>query len=82
MIEYSLALITGYVMAKWFTPYAPKLQTNKYHIHHWMWGTALLCLLLILDMKDDVSVGLLTGIILEGLSYKNWKIQRVYGSVR
>ena len=76
MIEYSLALIIGYVLAKWVTPYSPKLLTKKYHIHHWIWGTCLLCFLLILDVKDDVSIGLLTGIDLEGLSYKNWKIYR------
>ena len=82
MIIYSLALIGGYVIAKALTPILPSLKTKKYHLHHWMWGTCLLCLLLIFDIKDDVSVGLLTGIILEGLSYKNWKLKRVYGAVR
>ena len=29
MIEYSLALIMGFVIAKAVTPYSPKLQTKK-----------------------------------------------------
>ena len=82
MLEYSLALIMGYVVAKWFTPYSPRLKTKKYHIHHWMWGTCLLCFLLIFDIRDDVSIGLLTGIVLEGLSYKNWKLKRAIGADR
>lgn len=75
MIEYSLALIIGYVLAKWITPYSPKLITKKYHIHHWMWGFSILCILLIFNIKDNISIGFLTGIILEGLSYKNWTIR-------
>ena len=76
MIRYSLGLILGFVCAKAVTPYSPKLLTEKYHIHHWMWGTLILCLLLILDIEDDRVIGIFTGIVLEGLSYKNWKIWR------
>ena len=76
MIEYSLGLITGYVVAKSLTPYSPRLRTNKYHIHHWMWGTMILCLLLFLDIDNPIIIGLFTGVVLEGLTYKNWKLKR------
>ena len=77
MIFYSLGLIVGYSGSKWITPHSPKLLTKRFHIHHWIWSSFILVLLLIFGWNNNVSVGLLTGIALEGLSYKNWKIKRV-----
>ena len=76
MIEYSLGLVAGYVCAKAITPHSPRLVTKNYHIHHWMWGTIVLCVLLILRIEDPLVIGTLTGVVLEGLSYENWKLKR------
>jgi len=77
MIEYSLGLVIGYAFAKGLTPIAPKLLTKKLHIHHWIWATALLiiCHYLKLD-NHNLIIGALTGIALQGLSYKNWSLIR------
>jgi hypothetical protein len=74
MLKYSLALIAGYAGSKWITPKCPSLKTKSLHIHHWIWGSIILISFLILDWNNDVSNGLLTGIVLQGLSYKNWSI--------
>ena len=76
MINYSLALIGGYVVAKWVTPRSPSLLTKRFHIHHWMWGTSILCIILALGIENELVIGALTGVVLEGLSYKNWKLKR------
>ena len=76
MIEYSLGLIIGYSLAKALTPFAPRLRTEKYHIHHWMWATILLSLLFLAGLESDILIGIVTGIALEGLSYKNWSLLR------
>lgn len=76
MIDYSLGLVTGYVCAKALTPIAPSLLTKKYHIHHWIWATALLVIELYLGVTPDYFIGIITGVALQGLSYKNWSIKR------
>ena len=76
MIEYSLGLVIGYAGAKAITPISPKLLTKNYHVHHWIWATGLLLLILYLGTIADVFIGIITGIALQGLSYKNWSIKR------
>jgi hypothetical protein len=76
MIEYSLGLVVGYASAKAMTPYVPSLLTKKYHIHHWVWAIALLVVALYLGVSNDAFIGIITGIALEGLSYKNWSVKR------
>lgn len=76
MIEYSLALIAGYVIAKWATPIFPSLKSKRFHLHHWMWGTGVLLTMLALEVTDELLIGAFTGVVLEGLSYKNWRLRR------
>jgi len=82
MIEYSLGIIIGYAIAKALTPYAPKLLTDNYHIHHWMWATMLLPLVFLINLQSEIVVGIITGIALEGLSYNNWTLKRKKSSVK
>lgn len=76
MIEYSLGLVTGYVVAKVLTPYSPSLLTAKYHIHHWIWATLILVIMMYVGLDTDSLIGIITGVALQGLSYKNWSIKR------
>ena len=73
MIEYSIGLILGYSIAKYFTPRVSSIIVGKYHIHHWIWSFVILLILLNVAVSDEL-IGLITGICLEGLSYKNWSI--------
>ena len=75
MIEYSLGIVAGYVIAKTLTPYSPSIIIKNYHIHHWMWGSALLLIILYLGVDNYAFNGLVTGVVLEGLTYKNWKLR-------
>ena len=76
MIEYSLGLVTGYVVAKALTPHSPSLLTAKYHIHHWIWATAILVIMMYVRLDTDSLIGIITGVALQGLSYDNWSIKR------
>jgi hypothetical protein len=76
MIGYSIGLIGGYASAKLLTPLFPSIKTEKIHIHHWIWSSLILIILYISGYTNNVSIGLLTGIALQGLSYKNWSIRR------
>jgi len=75
MIQYSLGVIAGYAGAKWVTPRCLSLKTKKLHIHHWMWATVLLAVMIYVE-PDEVVIGALTGVALQGLSYKNWGMKR------
>tara|TARA_R110000751_G_scaffold73678_3_gene148950 strand:- start:788 stop:1027 length:240 start_codon:yes stop_codon:yes gene_type:complete len=74
MITYSLGLIGGYATAKLLTPLLPSIKTKNFHIHHWIWSSTILLILYGVENINNVSIGLLTGIALQGLSYKNWNI--------
>ena len=82
MIVYSLGLVIGYGIAKWVTPLMPSLVYSKYHLHHWIWATTLLSIMLLLGDRINTAnwydsvCGVITGIALQGLSYKNWSIKR------
>lgn len=76
MILYSLGLIGGYALAKWVTPRCSSIKSKRFHLHHWMWAGALLGVVLAWEVSDPLLIGWLTGISLEGLSYKNWGLLR------
>ena len=40
-----------------------------------MWGSALLLIILYLGVDNYAFNGLVTGVVLEGLTYKNWKLR-------
>ena len=77
MINYSLSLIFGYAIAKGLTPLLPAIKTKRLHIHHWIWSSITLITLYLIDFDNDIGVGFLTGIALQGLSYKNWSLVKV-----
>ena len=79
MIVYSIALVIGFATAKFFHPkkrFVPQLKFGRFHIHHWIWGTAFLMALLLSGYTSDFVVGVLTGVVLQGLTYDNWSIIR------
>ena len=76
MIEYSIALILGYAIAKWATPIFPSIKSKVFHLHHWIWSSIILLIVLWQGWDYDWVVGLLVGISLQGLYYKNWRIFR------
>lgn len=41
------------------------------HIHHWIWCTILLILLLIINFQNQFIYGFLLGSIIQGLLYKD-----------
>ena len=76
MIDYSIGLVSGYSFAKALTPAAPRLKTKNYHIHHWMWASALLITIYFSNIESEILTGVFTGVALQGLSYKNWSLWR------
>ena len=74
LLAYSLSIIFGYALAKFFTPILPSIKTKNLHIHHWIWSTCLLLPLFYFGLENEYLIGSLTGIALQGLSYQNWSI--------
>jgi hypothetical protein len=48
-----------------------RVQEYKVHIHHWMWSSAIGVVLLLLQFRNVLVYGLLVGITLQGLHYRN-----------
>jgi len=42
------------------------------HIHHWMWSLTLLLILLLLEFNNLFILGIILGICIQGLTYKNF----------
>ena len=42
------------------------------HIHHWIWGCLLLLVLFALDYYSDFIYGFLIGLIIQGLTYRDF----------
>lgn len=53
------------------------VQGYTVHIHHWVWGSLILVLLLAVQFRSAMVYGLLIGIILQGLGYRN-RFQIIY----
>tara|TARA_R100000005_G_C4897381_1_gene141182 strand:+ start:320 stop:568 length:249 start_codon:yes stop_codon:yes gene_type:complete len=80
MIVYSIALVIGFATAKFFHPkkrFVPQLKFGRFHIHHWIWGTVLLGVIYLSGYTHDLLIGAVTGVALQGLTYKNWSIFKV-----
>tara|TARA_R100000900_G_scaffold117521_1_gene92444 strand:- start:4415 stop:4651 length:237 start_codon:yes stop_codon:yes gene_type:complete len=75
MLMYSLSVIGGFALAKWAVPRVPSLKTEKYHLHHWIWSSLILLGFMFITVTD-ITIGLFTGVALQGLTYKNWGIKR------
>ncbi len=82
VIFFFLSSIVGYGAAKFFAgPRAGvegrvrswifRIHGYYVHIHHWMWGSAALGLLLLMHFQNVFVYGLLTGITIQGLNYRN-----------
>ncbi|MEK9184745.1 MAG: hypothetical protein AAB866_01090, partial [Patescibacteria group bacterium] len=41
------------------------------HIHHWIWCSLLLVLFLIIDFRNQFTLGFLVGSIIQGLFYRD-----------
>lgn len=50
------------------------LERNKYnyHIHHWIIFSAILIILLIVKYYNDIIYGIIIGIIVQGLTYRDF----------
>lgn len=49
----------------------PRFGAYRIHIHHWLWASVLLILALIFQIHQPIILGLLAGIILQGLHYRD-----------
>lgn len=45
---------------------------NIIYIHHWMWCSAILFLLIFFNFYSPIVYGILTGSILQGFTYDDW----------
>lgn len=81
MIYYILGIFLGYSFWKFF---AGKKEgdkkersiifyfgENSLHIHHWIIGAILLIILMVLNIKLYFILGVLTGSIIQGLTYRD-----------
>ncbi len=50
------------------------LETKKhfYHLHHWLTSLIILIILMVLSVKNNFIYGLLIGMIIQGLTYKDF----------
>ncbi len=47
------------------------VKNNYIHIHHWIWCSMLLIVILVLNFRNELIIGLLIGSMIQGLSYKD-----------
>lgn len=47
------------------------IKNNYVHIHHWILCLILLLIILILNFRNELIIGLLIGSIIQGLTYKD-----------
>ena len=75
--HYTLALIAGFVLAKWFVENVDfHLRTKKVWLHHWILAALAMCVLYLFEIFTPLIWGALCGIALEGLVRKNWSLRR------
>lgn len=78
-----VGIIIGFLIAKFFAGKKEgeqgrlksiKFDINKLtiHLHHWLIGLAILALLMSLKFYNDLVYGLVIGIIIQGLTYKDF----------
>ena len=76
-------IIIGFLIAKFFSGKKEgkqgilksiKFSINKFniHLHHWLIGSIILIALLIFKFYNDLVYGLIMGIIIQGLTYKDF----------
>lgn len=76
-----VSIIIGFLFSKIFSgkhegdkiEKSLRLSIKNYyiHIHHWIWCSILLIIILIINLKNEFIIGLLIGSIIQGLSYKD-----------
>ena len=49
-----------------------RIKDYKIHLHHWLISTIILIILMFLNFYNDVIYGFLTGLIIQGLTYKDF----------
>ncbi|MFA6042345.1 MAG: hypothetical protein WCV85_02250 [Patescibacteria group bacterium] len=49
----------------------PKLGKYRVHIHHWIWLSVALIILLVVNVHHPVLLGLIVGSIIQGLLYRD-----------
>jgi hypothetical protein len=78
-----LSILFGFLIAKYFSGKKEgeegrikslKFNINKYtiHIHHWFFSLLLISLLAIIGVYNDIIYGFLIGLIIQGLTYKDF----------
>ncbi len=48
------------------------ITTFTVHLHHWFLATLILIILILLDFYNDIIYGILIGLIIQGLSYRDF----------
>ena len=77
LAQYTLAVVVGFVLAKWFVENVKfHLRTKRWWIHHWFLAAASMTILYLLEIFTPLLWGGLCGVALEGLMRKNWSLKR------
>ena len=78
-----LGIIIGFFVANFFSGKKEgeqgrlkslKFDTKKYtvHIHHWFIAILILIILVIFNFYNDIIYGILIGLIIQGLTYRDF----------
>lgn len=80
----SLFVLIGFLSAKFFSGkfegdrsrYSLRIEIKNYylHIHHWLYSLLIIIVLLLIKFYNPIIYGLLIGIIVQGLTYRDWYI--------
>ena len=49
-----------------------KTRNHNYHLHHWIIALVILIFLIVLKYFNDFVYGVLIGVIIQGLTYKDF----------
>lgn len=49
-----------------------KIKDYKIHLHHWVSSSIILIVLVLLDFYNDIIYGFLIGVIIQGLTYRDF----------
>lgn len=44
----------------------------RIHIHHWLWASTILIILVLIELYNDIVYGFFIGLVVQGLTYSDF----------
>lgn len=81
VLQFIISIILGFAFWNFFAgkyegdklerSFRPKVGKYRVHIHHWIYCCIILVIFILVRVYNPILLGLLIGLIIQGLSYKD-----------